>query len=220
MEEKRYYVYRWYNLDTNETFYIGKGTKNRLNVLYGRNKAFMEYYQSHRCGNEKIKDNMTENEAYALEKELIQKYKKESKILTNLDEGGRKLGIFIGKDNPMWKVSPKDRMDKETYKIWYKKHKDTCGEKNANYGKHTLRGRKQSLEHIKNKSGEKNGRAKKIQVFNGKRKEIGIFGCKKDFSQYLVDNNLDSGNLDNIRRRMNWNIRKYGKYKGFIIKEI
>lgn len=220
MEEKKYYVYRWYNLDTNETFYIGKGTKNRLNVLYGRSKAFMEYYQNHRCKNEKIKDNMTENEAYALEKELIQKYKKESKILTNLDEGGRKLGIFIGKDNPMWKVSPKDRMDEETYKIWYKKHKDTCGEKNANYGKHTLKGRKQSLEHIKNRSGAKNGRAKKIQVLDRKGKEIGIFCCKKDFSQYLVNNDLDSGNLDNIRRRINWNMKKYGEYKGFIIKEI
>lgn len=40
MEEKRYYVYRWYDLDTNETFYIGKGTNGRLNVVAGRSKAF------------------------------------------------------------------------------------------------------------------------------------------------------------------------------------
>ena len=220
MEEKRYYVYRWYDIDTNETFYIGKGTKNRLNVLCNRSKAFMKYYQSHNCANEKIKDNLTEEEAYSLEKELIAKCRENSKVLTNLDKGGRRLGIFIGADNPMWKVSPKERMDEETYKIWYEKHKDTCGEKNANYGKHTLKGRKQSPEHIKNKSGSKNGRVRKIQVLDEKGKEVGIFGCKKDFSQYLVDNNLDSGNLDDIRHRINWNMKKYGEYKGFIIKEI
>ena len=64
MEEKRYYVYRWYDIDTNETFYIGKGTKNRLNVLCNRSKAFMKYYQSHHCANEKIKDNLTEEESF------------------------------------------------------------------------------------------------------------------------------------------------------------
>lgn len=217
MEEKRYYVYRWFNIDTNETFYIGKGTKGRLNVVAGRSKAFIKYYNEHHCASEIIKNNMSEDEAYKMEKQLITECK--SNVLCNLDEGGRKLGIFIEEDNPMYGISPKMRMDTDTYKQWYQKHKDICGEKNPNYGKHTLKGRKQSKEHIKNKSGSKNGRAKEILVLDKEGNEIGAFGCKKDFSQYLIDNNLDCGDLNDIRHRMNWNMKKYGEYKGFIIKE-
>lgn len=160
-------------------------------------RLFTKYYNEHNCASEKIQDNMSEEEAYQLEKDLISKC--QSNVLCNLDEGGRKLGIFIGKDNPMYGISPKMRMSQETYENWHKKHKDVCGEKNANYGKHTLKGRKQSQKHIEHRSGSNR--------------------CKKDFSQYLLDNNLDSGNLDNIRHRMNWSIKKYGEYKGFIIKE-
>ncbi len=217
MEENRYYVYRWYNIDTNETFYIGKGTKGRKDVVSGRSKSFTKYYNEHNCASEIIKGQMTESEAYEMEKKLIAECK--SNVLCNLDEGGRKLGIFIGKDNPMYGISPKMRMDEATYEQWYQKHKNVCGEKNANYGKHTLKGRKQSAEHIKNRSGSKNGRAKEILVEDKNGNIIGTFGCKRDFSKYLVDNNLDSGNLDDIRHRMNWNMRKYGEYKGFIIKE-
>ena len=218
MEERRYYVYRWYDINTNETFYIGKGTKNRLNVIVGRSKAFIKYYNEHNCASEIIKNNMNEEEAYQMEKELIAECK--SNVLCNLDEGGRKLGIFIGKDNPMYGVSPKMRMSTETYEKWYQKHKGVCGDKNANYGKHTLKGRKQSKEHIEHRSGGNNGKARKIFVTDINGNKIGVFDCKKDFSQYLIDNNLDSGNLNDIRHRMNWNMNKKGSYKGFIIKEI
>lgn len=30
--------------------------------------------------------------------------------------------FFVGKDNPMYGVSPKERMDEETYRKWYEKH--------------------------------------------------------------------------------------------------
>lgn len=220
MSEKRYYVYRWYNTETNETFYIGKGTKGRKDVIQGRSKAFMEYYNSHKCANQKIKDNLTENEAYILEKEMIKKYRTDSNHLVNLDEGGRKLGVFVGEKNPMWKISPQKRMSPEVYKKWLEKHKDICGERNANYGKHTLKGTKQSLEHIKKRSGEKNGRAVKLFVTDLNGSVIGYFGCIKDFSTYLVSQGLDVGEPDNIRRRIFWNMNKNGNYKGFIIKKI
>lgn len=29
MERKKFYVYEWYNIDTNEVFYVGKGCGNR-----------------------------------------------------------------------------------------------------------------------------------------------------------------------------------------------
>ena len=33
-----YYVYEWYNVDTGEILYVGKGTGNRYKVKHGRNK--------------------------------------------------------------------------------------------------------------------------------------------------------------------------------------
>lgn len=38
MENKKYYVYKWYNIDTNEVFYIGKGCGNRSGQVSCRNE--------------------------------------------------------------------------------------------------------------------------------------------------------------------------------------
>ena len=34
MNEKRYYVYEWIRLDTNEPFYVGKGCNDRWRNIY------------------------------------------------------------------------------------------------------------------------------------------------------------------------------------------
>ncbi len=40
---KQFYVYEWYNIETKEIFYVGKGTRNRINHKKRRNKLFKEY---------------------------------------------------------------------------------------------------------------------------------------------------------------------------------
>lgn len=216
-KEKRYYVYEWYDLDTNEVFYIGKGTRGRAGVINGRSKAFIKYYNEHNCAYHIVKNGLNEEDAYKLEKESIANCK--SNVLCNLDEGGRKLGVFKGKDNPMYGISPKERMDEETYKIWYEKHTDICGEKNPNYGKHTLKGIKRDEEWLDKHRGSKNGRAKTILMKTPDGKLIKEFQCKKDCSQYLIDNGIDTGDLDNIRHRINWAISKDKLYKGYSFEE-
>ena len=117
-----YYVYEWFNIDTGDVFYVGKGKKDRWKSLKSRSKAFKEYYNFHNCDVRKIKDNMREEDAYALEKETILRYKNISTVLCNIDDGGRALPILNGKDNPMYGVSPKERMSEDTYKEWKFKH--------------------------------------------------------------------------------------------------
>ena len=34
---KKFYVYEWYNIDTNEVFYVGKGCGNRYKTTSRRN---------------------------------------------------------------------------------------------------------------------------------------------------------------------------------------
>ena len=44
-----FYVYEWYNVDTNEIFYVGKGCGNRYKSISHRNQHFLNYYETHEC---------------------------------------------------------------------------------------------------------------------------------------------------------------------------
>ena len=89
MEDKKYYVYKWYNVDTNEVFYIGKGCGNRSGQISCRNEIFKEYYNNHNCDVERIEFFNTEEEALQREHELILEYKAKNEAIANLDDGGK-----------------------------------------------------------------------------------------------------------------------------------
>lgn len=69
MNENRYYVYEWYVKDTNEVFYVGKGTKRRAGQLK-ENKYFMSMYNTHDCDYRIVIDELTEEQAFQKEMEL------------------------------------------------------------------------------------------------------------------------------------------------------
>ena len=90
-QEKIYYVYAWYIKSTNEIFHVGKGKNNRCyDIKNHRNKYFINTYNVHKddCDVKILYDNLTEQEAFALEKELIEYYKSIGQCKTNLHEGG------------------------------------------------------------------------------------------------------------------------------------
>jgi len=85
----KYYVYEWYIVDTGEVFYVGKGSGNRLHHITGRNKFFLCMYHSHNCKVRKVYDNLTEEEAFEKEIEMIKFYRENTKYrLTNQTDGG------------------------------------------------------------------------------------------------------------------------------------
>ena len=69
--DKKYYVYEWFNVVTGEVFYVGKGIRNRYCQLSGRNQHFRDYFNTHECESRIVYENLTEQEAYEKEKELI-----------------------------------------------------------------------------------------------------------------------------------------------------
>ena len=69
--ENIYYVYAWYREDYNTPFYIGKGKKCRYRRLDNRKSHFMNIYNSVPTRVEILKENLTEQEALALETEII-----------------------------------------------------------------------------------------------------------------------------------------------------
>lgn len=119
MEEKKYYVYKWYNVDTNEVFYIGKGCRNRSGQVSRRNEIFKEYYNTHNCAVDRVEFFETEEEALQREHELIVEYKAKNEAIANLDYGGKgglsfswtpEMRKYKSIHNPMKDESQRKRM--------------------------------------------------------------------------------------------------------------
>ena len=74
-ENKNYYVYRWYYINTGITFYVGKGTNGRYKDIssYRRNFYFNNVVnmQKDNVVSEKIHEKLTEKEALELENKTI-----------------------------------------------------------------------------------------------------------------------------------------------------
>lgn len=88
MNNKSFYVYEWFNVDSGEVFYVGKGTKGRWKDKKSRNQYFKNYYNKHNCDVRKVKQNLTEEEAFSLEVEMIEEYKNKGECKCNLTIGG------------------------------------------------------------------------------------------------------------------------------------
>lgn len=119
MENKKFYVYKWYNVETNEVFYIGKGCGGRSGQITRRNEVFKEYYALHKCKSEIIEYFDKEEDALAREHELILEYKGKGQAIANLDDGGKGGLSFIwtpemreykSKYNPMKDEKQRARM--------------------------------------------------------------------------------------------------------------
>lgn len=102
----KFYVYKWYNIETGEIFYIGKGCKRRAGQKSKRNKLFLDYIHKNKCTYEIMEYFDEEYEAYKREQELI----KELKPICNIAFGGYggfsivwtdELREWKSKNNPM-----------------------------------------------------------------------------------------------------------------------
>lgn len=132
---KDFYVYRWYYKDTNETFHIGKGKGQRYKEkTKSRNQYFKNIINKEQDNvtSEIIIDNLTEEQAWKIERQTIAKYKTIGECKTNLHEGGK--GGYTGNyDSP------------ERSKKLSEAAKKRVGKLNPMYGRHHSEETKQKL---------------------------------------------------------------------------
>ena len=83
-----FYVYEWFIVDTNHVFHVGKGQGNRYLELKGRNKYFLRVAEKYNVASRLYKDNLTEDEAWAIEKSHIEELQLIGQCETNIHEGG------------------------------------------------------------------------------------------------------------------------------------
>ena len=136
----KYYVYGWFNRDKNhEVIYIGKGKEKRY-LVRNRNIYFNRVVDKYDCYPLILKKNLSEDEAFKIEKDFIKFFKNRGQAKCNLHEGGYGGNVFLyhpegkkemirkcriastGKNNPMygksWKIFATDE------KI--EKHRENC----------------------------------------------------------------------------------------------
>ena len=121
-----YYVYAYYLKSTNEIFHIGKGKKDRYkDTINHRNDFFKNIVAKYKDDVDVkiIKDGLSEEDAWELERKLIKEYKKIGQCRTNLHEGG--CGGNTGNYN-----SPQRHEKLSEFA------KSRVGEKNPNYRNH------------------------------------------------------------------------------------
>jgi hypothetical protein len=88
-KENKFYVYEWYNIDTNEVFYVGKGKGKRYRRIDGRNIYFKNYHNNYNCGVRKVLENLNEDEAFSYEIKLITSYRDDKQCKCNISDGGQ-----------------------------------------------------------------------------------------------------------------------------------
>ncbi len=115
-----FYIYEWFNIDTNEVFYVGKGIYNRYKVKK-RNKKFNEYIKNNNCNVRIIEYYEDELMCFKREEELIKQYKEKGQCKCNYFFGGCggvktywniEMREKMSKENPMKSKSQRERMSK------------------------------------------------------------------------------------------------------------
>ncbi|WP_125154464.1 hypothetical protein [Clostridium rectalis] len=101
--DNNFYVYEWYNMDSKEVFYVGKGKNKRYKNTTKRNQYFKNYYNKYECSVRKVKENLTEKEAFNYEIELIEKYRNINQCKCNLTNGGEGATFPEGSWNDLFR---------------------------------------------------------------------------------------------------------------------
>lgn len=117
--KKDFYVYEWYNEKTNEVFYVGKGCGKRYKDLTHRNQLFMDYINNNSTNVRKVRENLTEEEAFEFEAKLTESYKQSGQCQCCLAKGGtggtstvwtQELKKYWSENNPMKDERQRERM--------------------------------------------------------------------------------------------------------------
>ena len=195
-----FYVYEWFIVDTNEVFYVGKGTGNRRFETHNRNQYFKNILGKYRCAVRLVHQSLTNDEACELEKERIAELRVIGKAKCNFTSGGtgfsegsmnpRKLNPPKGEKNPMYGV----RKCGELNHFFGRKHSEETKAKisanrkgkGARYGKDNPmygKGLKGADNPMYGKNGLKhpNSRAYKVTYTDGRTETLHAKECEKKF---------------------------------------
>lgn len=84
-----FYVYAYYYTDTNQTFYIGRGSGNRYRSMKRRSSLFLTMCEKYPHDVKIVADELTENESIRMERRLIRQHIENRQPMVNIMSGER-----------------------------------------------------------------------------------------------------------------------------------
>lgn len=161
--DSNFYIYRHIRLDTNTPFYVGKG-KDKRAYSKQRNNYWHRIVSKYGYVVEMIEENLTEDQAFAKEIELIKLYKSQGFCEANFTDGGdgasglnhseeiKKRISEANKGQIPWNKGKTGVYSGESLK---KMSEETKGEKNSQFGKTPSKETRKKLSDAN--KGENNG---------------------------------------------------------------
>lgn len=136
---EKYYVYCHKNPTNGDIFYVGKGSGSRAYITQSRGKYWRSYVKKHGIPVvEIIYSNLTEEQAFLLEKQLIEKLGRKdigNGVLVNTTNGGEGCSGLVHSDESKNKIrlARKDQPSNNKGKTWVQKNPRPKGTKRGNY---------------------------------------------------------------------------------------
>ena len=133
-----FYVYEHIRNDTNEIFYVGKGSNDRCFTKIGRNQHWHNIVNFAGFNVRMIFENITEELALELEKELIKELRKQGVPLVNYTDGGDGVSGYKHTNEARAKMSEKKtgvKLEPFSEEHKQKMSKAAMGDNNPMYGK-------------------------------------------------------------------------------------
>lgn len=188
---KKYYVYAWFNEETEYVFYVGMGKGSRFAIkdYNSRSKLFIDYYNNHKCDVMFLEVQLTKEEAELKETEYIKYYKSLGQCCCNITLNG-KSGSGYGVNNPNYN----NHKLKETYK------------------------NKPALKELTKHCGEDNGRAIMIALCNHNGEIIKTYNCIKYAAIDLINNGITDASILTVSTAISKSARTGKPYKEIYFK--
>lgn len=138
-------------------------------------------------------------------------------------ENWKKKVASKGELNPMYGISPRERMSKKTYLNWLKKKSiSVIGERNPNFNNHTLKNKYKDnpeLAKINNsRPRERNGRSRPIIMYDMNMNLIKSFPFMGACGEWLIENGYSTCKIKTLRDKIRLAIKNKNSYLGFIFK--
>lgn len=217
---KIYYVYEWYNQDTGEIFYVGKGRGKRCQdrAPADRNRKFTEYIKTNpNCTYRKVFENLDEETACNEEDKRIKELKKQGWCSCNLTDRTSHRGVLYGEKNGFYGKKHSEESLKKMREA--NSNGRNAGENNSQYGISPKERMSPEVyerwlyKQQHNKNGDMNGRAMRITAFN--KNERHEFSCILYCCNYLRERFNIKLKDDSMITRISECIRCGLQYKGF-----